>query len=74
MIEGNLHLKKGNFELHSGGFALPAQGVSVLFGCSGSGKSTLLRAMAGLDKDTRGTLTFKGETHYFHFRSIPERS
>ena len=62
MIEGNLHLKKGNFELHSGAFAFPAQGVSVLFGRSGSGKSTLLRAMAGLDKDTRGTLTFKGET------------
>ncbi|MHB8950546.1 MAG: molybdenum ABC transporter ATP-binding protein [Rhodoferax sp.] len=62
MIEGNLHLKKGNFELHSGAFAFPAQGVSVLFGRSGSGKSTLLRAMAGLDKDTRGTLRFKGET------------
>lgn len=62
MIEGQLALKKGNFELQSGAFAFPAQGVSVLFGRSGSGKSTLLRAMAGLDKDTRGTLTFKGET------------
>jgi len=62
MIEGNLTLKKGNFELLSGAFAFPAQGVSVLFGRSGSGKSTLLRAITGLDADTRGQLTFKGET------------
>lgn len=62
MIEGNLTLKKGNFELQSGPFAFAAQGVSVLFGRSGSGKSTLLRALAGLDKDTRGTLAFKGES------------
>lgn len=62
MIEGDLTLKKGSFELKSGAFAFPAQGVSVLFGRSGSGKSTLLRALAGLDKDTRGTLTFRGET------------
>jgi len=62
MIEGNLYLTKGNFELDSGAFAFPARGVSVLFGRSGSGKSTLLRALAGLDKSTRGTLTFKGES------------
>lgn len=62
MIEGNLTLKKGNFELQSGTFSFPAQGVSVLFGRSGSGKSTLLRAMAGLDADTRGQLSFKGES------------
>ena len=61
MIEGNLSLTQGSFELQSGAFAFPAQGVSVLFGRSGSGKSTLLRALAGLDKQTRGTLTFKGE-------------
>jgi molybdate transport system ATP-binding protein len=62
MIEGKLTLKKGHFELISGAFAFPAQGVSVLFGRSGSGKSTLLRAITGLDADTRGQLTFKGET------------
>lgn len=62
MIEGELSLKKGSFELHSGPFSFAAQGVSVLFGRSGSGKSTLLRAITGLDADTRGTLRFKGET------------
>jgi molybdate transport system ATP-binding protein len=61
MIEGNLTLKKGKFELQSGAFSFAAQGVSVLFGRSGSGKSTLLRAITGLDPDTRGQLTFKGE-------------
>lgn len=61
MIEGNLTLTQGNFELKSGPFAFPAEGVSVLFGRSGSGKSTLLRALAGLDIATRGTLTFNGE-------------
>jgi molybdate transport system ATP-binding protein len=62
MIEGQLTLKKGNFTLQSGAFAFAAQGISVLFGRSGSGKSTLLRAIAGLDGDTRGQLSFNGET------------
>lgn len=62
MFEGDLSLKKGNFELQSGAFSFAAQGVSVLFGRSGSGKSTLLRAIAGLEPDTRGTLRFRGET------------
>jgi len=61
MIEGHLTLSKGNFELQSGAFCLPAQGISVLFGRSGCGKSTLLRAMAGLEAGTRGHLRFKGQ-------------
>lgn len=61
MLEGNLHLRQGQFELRSGPFAVPAQGISVLFGKSGCGKSTLLRAIAGLERATRGTLRFKGE-------------
>ncbi|MDI1245057.1 MAG: ATP-binding cassette domain-containing protein, partial [Rhodoferax sp.] len=61
MIEGHLTLKKGNFVLQSGAFSFAAQGVSVLFGRSGSGKSTLLRAIAGLDADTRGELSFNGQ-------------
>ena len=60
MIEGELRLKKGGFELRSGPFAFAAEGVSVLFGRSGSGKSTLLRAIAGLDPDTRGQLAMAG--------------
>lgn len=71
MIEGELSLKKGNFELKSGAFSFPAQGVSVLFGRSGSGKSTLLRALVGLDKDTRGTLRFKGQTWQDGARALP---
>lgn len=61
LLEGDLTLQQGSFTLLSGAFALPTQGISVLFGRSGSGKSTLLRALAGLDKRTRGTLRFQGE-------------
>jgi len=61
MIEGHLTLTKGNFELQSGAFCLPAQGISMLFGRSGCGKSTLLRTMAGLEPDARGHLRFKGQ-------------
>jgi len=61
MLEGDLTLRQGQFELRSGPFALPAQGISVLFGKSGCGKSTLLRAIAGLDQAARGSLHFKGE-------------
>ncbi|WP_130538187.1 molybdenum ABC transporter ATP-binding protein [Thiomicrorhabdus indica] len=57
-LKGNLQLILGNFELNSGEFELPLEGVTVLFGRSGSGKSTLLRAISGLDKKTTGQLTF----------------
>lgn len=60
-LRGNLRLKLGHFELDSGDFELPLQGVTVLFGRSGSGKSTLLRAISGLDKNTRGSLHFSGQ-------------
>ncbi|HES75619.1 MAG TPA: molybdenum ABC transporter ATP-binding protein, partial [bacterium] len=61
MLKGELSLKQGDFQLHSGAFELETSGVTVLFGRSGSGKSTLLRAMTGLDKHTRGSLHFNGE-------------
>jgi len=35
--------------------------VTVLFGPSGSGKTTVLRALAGLDPEARGRITFAGE-------------
>lgn len=60
-IKGNIQLDLGGFKLNSGEFSLPLNGVTVLFGRSGSGKSTLLRAIAGLDKRTRGHLTVEGE-------------
>lgn len=57
-LSGHLQLQQGDFQLDSGEFALPLQGVTVLFGRSGSGKSTLLRALSGLDKHTQGQLKF----------------
>ncbi|MBF6057594.1 molybdenum ABC transporter ATP-binding protein [Thiomicrorhabdus sp. HH1] len=60
-LRGRLQLELGNFKLESGEFNLPMQGVTVLFGRSGSGKSTLLRAISGLDKNTRGELSFGDE-------------
>jgi molybdate transport system ATP-binding protein len=61
MLKGDLTLKQGDFLLQSGAFEIETAGVTVLFGHSGSGKSTLLRAMTGLDKHTRGSLSFNDE-------------
>ena len=61
MLKGQLALRQGSFMLESGAFEIETNGVTVLFGRSGSGKSTLLRAMTGLDKHTRGKLSFNGE-------------
>lgn len=41
--------------------ALPAVGVTALFGHSGSGKTTLLRCMAGLERAPKGRLTINGD-------------
>lgn len=41
--------------------ALPASGVTALFGHSGSGKTTLLRCIAGLERPACGRLVFKGK-------------
>ncbi|KTG16879.1 MULTISPECIES: molybdenum ABC transporter ATP-binding protein [unclassified Guyparkeria] len=71
MFEGNLSLKLGRFQLDSGPFAFDSTGVTALFGRSGSGKSTLLRAMAGLDRHTRGQLRFHDETWQDGRRALP---
>lgn len=42
--------------------ALPAHGVTALFGVSGSGKTTLLRCIAGLERASGGVLIVNGET------------
>ncbi len=42
--------------------ALPASGVTALFGPSGAGKTSCLRMIAGLDRGSAGTLSFGGET------------
>jgi len=71
MLEGNLTLTVGDFRMASGDFAFEASGVTALFGRSGSGKSTLLRAMAGLDRRTRGWLRFRGEAWQDGRRGLP---
>ena len=70
-LKGNLQLTLGNFELNSGDFDLPLEGVTVLFGRSGSGKSTLLRAISGLDKNTIGELSFAGQTWQQGKKTLP---
>jgi len=47
---------QGRFTLNAD-LALPARGVSALFGASGSGKTSLLRLIAGLDKPDAGHIT-----------------
>ena len=42
--------------------ALPARGVTALFGPSGAGKTSALRIIAGLDRAAVGRLSFGGET------------
>lgn len=70
-IKGHLQLDLGGFKLDSGDFSLPLNGVTVLFGRSGSGKSTLLRAIAGLDKRTRGQLSVDDEVWQHGDKRLP---
>ncbi|WP_245603360.1 molybdenum ABC transporter ATP-binding protein [Thiomicrospira pelophila] len=70
-MKGHLQLDLGGFKLNSGEFDLTLDGVTVLFGRSGSGKSTLLRAMAGLDKRTRGHLTLNDQTWQNGEKALP---
>lgn len=49
---------------------LPGRGVTALFGHSGSGKTTLLRCLAGLERQSVGSLNFKGEVWQDDARGI----
>lgn len=51
----------GGFEL-AAELALPATGVTALFGASGSGKTSLLRLIAGLDRPDSGSIRLAGKT------------
>jgi molybdate transport system ATP-binding protein len=59
-IEARLFLRRGNFTLEVE-LRVPEHGVTAIFGPSGSGKTSLLRAMAGLEKGTRGRLCVNGD-------------
>lgn len=55
-LRGHLQLRRGDFLLDTGPFAIPLDGVTAVFGRSGAGKSTLLRAIAGLEPGAQGEL------------------
>ncbi|MCF8210254.1 MAG: molybdenum ABC transporter ATP-binding protein [Rhodoferax sp.] len=53
-------LQRPGFQLDMA-FALPASGITALFGASGSGKTTALRVLAGLEPTARGRICVRGE-------------
>lgn len=57
----NLTLQLGSFSMQTGEFAIPMQGVTVIFGRSGSGKSTLLRAISGLEPSVEGQIYWNNQ-------------
>jgi molybdate transport system ATP-binding protein len=54
-LEARFRLVRRRFELDAA-FAVPARGVTGLFGESGSGKTTVLRCIAGLETEAQGFL------------------
>jgi molybdate transport system ATP-binding protein len=55
-----LKLPRAGFEL-AVDLALPARGITALFGASGSGKTSLLRCVAGLERAQGGLVRIGGE-------------
>jgi molybdate transport system ATP-binding protein len=55
-----LNLSRPDFELNVD-LALPAHGISVLFGTSGSGKTSLLRCVAGLERASNSLVRINRE-------------
>ena len=72
-IAARFRLERAGFTLDVD-LALPAQGVTAIFGQSGSGKTTLLRCIAGLER-APGTLTVKSQPwqHASFFMPVHER-
>ena len=56
--------------------AVPAKGITAIFGHSGSGKTTLLRCIAGLEPNAKGQLHIAGDTWQDnkYFRPTHKRS
>lgn len=59
-LEVRLAGRRGAFQIDVA-FAVPASGISALFGRSGSGKTSVLRAVAGLDR-MAGSVRLAGRT------------
>ena len=61
MLECDLKTQLGGFALQLK-FALPSEGITVIFGQSGSGKSSLLNMIAGFDQPTEyGSIHFNDQ-------------
>lgn len=45
-------------------FAIPDNTFNIIYGASGSGKSTLLNILTGLQRPTKGLITFSGKNIY----------
>lgn len=69
-IKAVFHLDRTEFTLNVD-LALPARGVTAVFGQSGSGKTTLLRCMAGLERTAQGRLSVNGEVWQDHEHWLP---
>lgn len=69
-IEARFLLAFGAFTLDVD-LAIPARGVTALFGHSGSGKTTLLRCIAGLERAPGGRLRVEGEVWQEGRRWVP---
>ncbi len=63
MLEVQIALKRGNFELQLG-FCLAECGIAVIFGPSGSGKTSLINCIAGLETPDTGRIVCHGETRF----------
>ncbi|OOG41479.1 molybdenum ABC transporter ATP-binding protein [Rhodanobacter sp. C05] len=59
-LQVQLQYQRGDFALDVDIY-VPSRGITALFGPSGAGKTTCLRAIAGLDPDIEGRITFAGD-------------
>jgi molybdate transport system ATP-binding protein len=69
-VRARLVSRRGDFTLDVD-LSVPGSGVTALFGPSGAGKTTLLRALAGLDRGVRGSLSVGGEIWQEGERALP---
>ncbi len=63
MIEVDIQKDLGAFRIDAK-FAVPARGVTALFGRSGAGKTTLVNLIAGLERPDAGRITVQDQVLY----------
>ena len=59
-LEFNLRLKRGSAFSLEAAESIPLTGVTALVGPSGGGKTSLLRSLAGLEREAKGVVRFRG--------------